>query len=41
MAREMPSKIVDLPEPFSPTRNVTPGSRVRPSVSSWATAGIE
>jgi hypothetical protein len=34
-----PSTIVDLPEPFSPTRNVTPRGRSRPSRISCATAG--
>src|SRR4051794_1314372 len=32
--------MVDLPDPFSPTRNVTPGARARPSATSCATAGI-
>ena len=35
------STIVDLPEPFSPTRKVTPGPRSSPSASTCATAGIE
>jgi hypothetical protein len=33
------STSVDLPEPFSPTRNVTPLSSVSPSFSSCSTAG--
>src|SRR4051794_32183978 len=35
----MPSSSVDLPEPFSPTRNVTPALSSRPSRSTCATAG--
>src|SRR6185369_17194564 len=31
--------MVDLPEPFSPTRKVTPAGRSRPSSSRAATAG--
>jgi hypothetical protein len=34
------STMVDLPEPFSPTRNVTPLARSIPSRATWATAGI-
>ena len=34
------STIVDLPEPFSPTRNVTPLARSIPSRATWATAGM-
>ncbi|WP_246355443.1 hypothetical protein [Nocardioides ungokensis] len=30
---------MDLPEPFSPTRNVTPGASSMPSATTWATAG--
>jgi hypothetical protein len=35
----MPSSTVDLPDPFSPTRNVTPGASSMPSLMSCATAG--
>ena len=31
--------MVDLPDPFSPTRKVTPGGRSSPSATSWPTAG--
>lgn len=37
----MPSMMVDLPLPFSPTRKVTPCGSSKPSRSNWATAGID
>lgn len=33
------STTVDLPDPFSPTRNVIGAVNDRPSVTNWATAG--
>ena len=35
------STMVDLPDPFSPTRKVTPGGRSSPSRRTWATAGMD
>ena len=34
------STTVDFPDPFSPTRIVTPDGRSSPESSIWATAGI-